>query len=282
MTARSTAETPLVGADTEVPQAPREAGGETAGEGGRRRRRRGGRGRGEGRGEGAPAETLGDDQPTAAEADAESIAAGEAEAEALPTTAAEAGDAPREGGRRRSRGRGRRERSEDRGEDTAAEADATAVDAVEAGAGPVAVDAVETAAWADTQPGETSRSAPVAEAAAVDVAAPAPVVAAPEAAAPAAVAVAAPAPVDVPFHLPTQDLQALASGAGLEWVESDADKVRAVQAAMAAEPKPIHVPREIKPVVILDEGPLVLVETKKDLSQMKLPFEHGGSPAAGA
>ena len=46
-----------------------------------------------------------------------------------------------------------------------------------------------------------------------------------------------------------------------------------VQAAIAAEPKPIHVPREIKPVVVLDEGPLVLVETRKDLRNMPLPFE---------
>jgi ribonuclease E len=56
-------------------------------------------------------------------------------------------------------------------------------------------------------------------------------------------------------------------------VSSDVDKVRSVQAAMASEPRPIHVPRERKPVVLVDEGPLVLVETRKDLNQMKLPFE---------
>ena len=33
------------------------------------------------------------------------------------------------------------------------------------------------------------------------------------------------------------------------------------------------VPREIPPVAAVDEGPLVLVETEKDLSQVKLPFE---------
>ena len=44
--------------------------------------------------------------------------------------------------------------------------------------------------------------------------------------------------------------------------------------AMAAEPKPVHVPRERQPVVVIDEGPLVLVETRKDLSQFKLPFEQ--------
>jgi ribonuclease E len=36
----------------------------------------------------------------------------------------------------------------------------------------------------------------------------------------------------------------------------------------------VHVPREPKPVVLLDEGPLVLVETRKDLREMVLPFER--------
>ena len=52
-----------------------------------------------------------------------------------------------------------------------------------------------------------------------------------------------------------------------------ADRV-APQAAIAAAPKPIHVPRERRPVVLEDTGPLVLVETRKDLSQVKLPFEQ--------
>ena len=42
---------------------------------------------------------------------------------------------------------------------------------------------------------------------------------------------------------------------------------------MAPMAEPIHVPREIPPVAAVDDGPLVLVETKKDLSQVKLPFE---------
>jgi ribonuclease E len=66
----------------------------------------------------------------------------------------------------------------------------------------------------------------------------------------------------------------VASSAGLEWVHSDGEKVRAAQAAIAAEPKPAHVPREPKPPVALDDGPLVLVETKKDLSQIRLPFDR--------
>jgi ribonuclease E len=83
-----------------------------------------------------------------------------------------------------------------------------------------------------------------------------------------------PAPVRVePYTLPTDSLHALAAASGLEWVNSDADKISAVQAAMAAEPPQIRVPREPKPRVVIDEGPLVLVETKKNLSQIQLPFE---------
>ena len=93
----------------------------------------------------------------------------------------------------------------------------------------------------------------------------------------------APAPVAAPaadFVLPLDSLQAVAESAGLQWVNSDADKIRAVQAAMAAEPAPVHVPRERKPVAVSDDGPLVLVETRKDLSQIKLPFEtaQGSQP----
>ena len=53
-----------------------------------------------------------------------------------------------------------------------------------------------------------------------------------------------------------------------------AERIRQVQEAISREPKPVHVPRERKPVVLVDEGPLVLVETRKDLSQVTLPFEH--------
>ena len=45
------------------------------------------------------------------------------------------------------------------------------------------------------------------------------------------------------------------------------------QHGLAREPQPVHVPRERKPAVQIDAGPLVLVETRKDLSQIKLPFE---------
>jgi len=82
--------------------------------------------------------------------------------------------------------------------------------------------------------------------------------------------VAAPAAV---FVLPLDSLQAVAESAGLQWVNSNTDKIRAVRDAMAAEPAPAHVPRERKPTAAVDDGPLVLVETRKDLSQIKLPFD---------
>jgi len=74
------------------------------------------------------------------------------------------------------------------------------------------------------------------------------------------------------FTLPVDSLIQVASSSGLQWVNSDPAKIAVVQAAIAAEPKPVHVPRERPPVVVIDEGPLVLVETRKDLSDMKLPF----------
>lgn len=93
--------------------------------------------------------------------------------------------------------------------------------------------------------------------------------------------VATPTPARVhPYTLPTDALHGIAQTAGLEWVNSDTDKIRLVQAAMAAEPQPIRVPREPKRHVLADDGPLVLVETRKDLSQISLPFEQAQAPGA--
>jgi ribonuclease E len=92
------------------------------------------------------------------------------------------------------------------------------------------------------------------------------------------VAVTAPpqAPTGLPkvqkYELPMARLIQVAEASGLQWVNSDSEKIAQVQAAIAAEPKPVHVPRERPPAVVLDEGPLILVETRKDLSEMKLPF----------
>ncbi len=98
-------------------------------------------------------------------------------------------------------------------------------------------------------------------------------------------AVAAPAGRSLPkvqtYDLPLQDLAQVAQSSGLQWVNSDTAKIAEVQAAMADEPKPIHVPRERPPTAQLDASPLVLVETKRDLRDMNLPFEQAATPAAG-
>jgi ribonuclease E len=96
--------------------------------------------------------------------------------------------------------------------------------------------------------------------------------------APAAQPAASGLPKVRPFELPVTDLVQVAEGSGLQWVNSDADKIAAAQAAMAAEPKPVRVPRERPPAIVIDEGPLVLVETRRDLTDMKLPFEQRSLP----
>jgi ribonuclease E len=100
-------------------------------------------------------------------------------------------------------------------------------------------------------------------------------------AAPATVAVAATAPAALQhrmpsiasYELPMGQLQQVASGSGLEWVNSNPERIAQVQTAIAAEPKPVHVPRERPAPIVIDEGPLVLVETKRDLRQMAMPFD---------
>ena len=77
-----------------------------------------------------------------------------------------------------------------------------------------------------------------------------------------------------PYVLPIVQMQEIAQSCGLQWVNSAADKVAAVQAAIAAEPRPVHVPRPRPAPVVIDEGPLVLVETRRDLRDLQLPFEQ--------
>jgi ribonuclease E len=69
------------------------------------------------------------------------------------------------------------------------------------------------------------------------------------------------------------ELTQIAQQSGLNWVNSNAEKVAAVQAAIAAEPKVARTPRSRPPVVKLDDRPLVLVETRRDLRHTSLPFE---------
>ena len=72
------------------------------------------------------------------------------------------------------------------------------------------------------------------------------------------------------YALPTGALEAVAQGSGLQWVNSDPQRIAAVQAAIASEPTPAHVPRERAAPVATNEGPLVLVETKRDLRTVPL------------
>lgn len=79
------------------------------------------------------------------------------------------------------------------------------------------------------------------------------------------------------FVLPMDELAQVAQSSGLNWVNSDAGKISAAQAAIAAQPQAMHVPRERATAVATDEGPLVLVETKRDLRNMTLPFEQASN-----
>ena len=75
------------------------------------------------------------------------------------------------------------------------------------------------------------------------------------------------------FDLPLGELNGVAEQSGLNWVNSDPAKVAAVQAAIAAEPKPVHAPRERPTVTRVEDSPLVMVETRRDLRNVTLPFE---------
>ncbi len=212
---------------------------------GRRRRRRGGRDRGDSRS---------DEAGTTPTENVEAVEPRDPGAATEPAPVADDGaGGERDGQRRRGRGRerGRREPREADGAPAVAEGEAGSI--------------VADAAVADAAPTPAPVYSPVA----------APVAPAPSVSAVVASAAARPAaPLVVErYELPLDELRGLASGAGLEWVNSDADKVLAVQAAMAAEPAPARMPRLPRPPVVVDEGPLVLVETRKDLAQLKLPFE---------
>ena len=186
--------------------------------------------------------------------------------ETLPAgqvTDSPAEEAPRQARERRSRdryGRDRRQRQEgDAGTDTSV-GENTAADVLTSN------DAAEAATPARsyfTQSNDAP-AAPRAAEVSVAVVTPAPAVSA---------APVASMPKVQAYNLSIDSLQQVAQQAGLQWVQSDSQKIAQVQAAIAAEPKPIHVPREPKPAVVLDEGPLVLVETRRDLRNMALPFD---------
>ena len=246
---------------------------------GGRRRRRGGRDRDDSRpAEGAEGAEVAEAAENVEGSSAEPVVA--AAAIAATDEAAEA-TSPELTGERRPRNRGRDRTRRERPEGDMAAQQALEGDAV--AAAPVAAEPVVVAAEVHVadEPAVVE-AAPVATAAsaapaAVDVvAAPAPARAPAPAPAPVAAPVAAVVVVEPAFELAVDKLQDIAGSAGLQWVNSDASKIAAVQAAIAAEPKPAHVPRARVALVSVEEGPLVLVETKKDLAQIKLPFEQQG------
>jgi len=280
-------------------------------DGRRRRRRRGGRGRDDATTDGTT-EAGGDAEGAepAAEAAVDGAAAQSAvPAEGVTGNDAEGGNRRRGRGRERTR----RERPQDDNGEAASAVDAAPVEAGTDAGAPRDEDRPPRRERGDRGDRPPRVDAPVPAAAPIEAAAPsediaarvatpfesrafapAPVaapVAAPEQApeqAPVPVAtapvepvlvpvVAAPpapaAPAVAPFELPLSDLNALAGAAGLEWVQSNAESVRSAQAAIASAPAVAHVPRERPPLTVVDEGPLVLVETRKDLNQLKLPFD---------
>ena len=220
-----------------------------------------------------------------------------AEMDAPAGTEGQDGTQPRPPRERRSRdryGRDRRERGERNdpaadGQDAAAKPAAFEPNPPFAQEAP-APDAIEMVANADVASAPSVSLASVAPAEAVAAqpdAAPAPAPVKAPRPAPAAAPVAAPAAAATPgnalpkveaYELPLQALAQVAEGSGLQWVNSDAAKIAEAQAAIAAEAKPVHVPRERPAPVALEEGPLVLVETRRDLARMPLPFEKPAEP----
>ena len=64
--------------------------------------------------------------------------------------------------------------------------------------------------------------------------------------------------------LSISDLQPMLESAGLVWVNTDADKLRAAREAAAQAPAPAHAHRERKPLPPLDQSPMQQIETRKD------------------
>ncbi|HEV3104597.1 MAG TPA: Rne/Rng family ribonuclease [Trinickia sp.] len=78
----------------------------------------------------------------------------------------------------------------------------------------------------------------------------------------AAVAAAEPVPTKRADGPSSVDLQPMLESAGLVWVNTDADKLRAAQEATAQVAKPVRAPRERKPLQPGDATPMVQVETQ--------------------
>jgi ribonuclease E len=182
-----------------------------------------------------------------------------------PVVSAEAATEERRGRRRRRRrGRGGERAPEVGGVEAATEtaASAEAVEAEEVVSSeepaPSAVQAAAPAAAAPPQPAPERRQ---------PAAAPAPRPAPAPAAAPMPAAIgasAAPAlPKAVPAPLPIDELLPVLDRAGLILVQTEPLKLAETQARLAAEPRPVRVPRERPVLPPLDVGPLIQVETRR-------------------
>ncbi|RIV60723.1 ribonuclease E, partial [Burkholderia pseudomallei] len=73
-------------------------------------------------------------------------------------------------------------------------------------------------------------------------------------------AAATPTPASV-ATTPGASLDTALAAAGLVWVNTDTDKLRAAQAAAAQIVQPVRVPRERKPLPPVDATPMQQVET---------------------
>ncbi len=235
----------------------------------RRRRGRGGRDRGEARTAGS--EPSGSDALALLPPNALDLPGDPLPAPFEPNAPTEGDEAESRDGARRTRGRGRVRRDQP-ANDVSPEGIQAYTESSSNRVSPEAqAEPPQATAWVAAQaPTEAATTAMAAAPAAHtdEVTVAQPLVSQP--AAPEALDAATPAE---PFVLPTQALHSLASEVGLMWVSSDVEKIRLAQEAIANEPRPVHVPREPKAIDIDDTGPLVMVETRRDLSQVKLPFE---------
>ena len=137
-----------------------------------------------------------------------------------------------------------------------------------------ATQAVENSPVIATAPALAPAVSPAAAAPAV---LPTPVASTPTPAAPSAPSAQQALPRIGSYRVPVADLLTMLGTVGLDWVQSDADKIAQVQAQIAAEPKPVHVPRERPPAVQISTEPLILVETRKDLAAVSFPFDVAAS-----
>jgi len=70
-------------------------------------------------------------------------------------------------------------------------------------------------------------------------------------------------PVAAAAPMPIEQLQAMLQLAGLSLVQTEPARLEETRARLAAEPRPVHVPRERPVLPPLDQGPLVQVETRQ-------------------